>query len=390
LRDRSISTRPVAVVHSTPEGQILGEVSNEAAADGLSAGLCLREARLRCPSLISIQHSPHRVARAHACLWSAVSRSAPAWEAAGPGRVFADFTGTARLFGGGAGVTRRVAAGVTDRYGFSVAAAVGTNKLVAHIAAGVAETASPSEVRPGEEREFVAPFAPAVLPQAAWPSWRPLFRVLDDLNLRRLGTVAAVPVEHLRAALGPPALALHECASGRDDRAVGPTVRQPSVTLVRSLGDGTVDSACLTGVLFSMLEQLCRGLRREGRVCSSLRVTVTYGDYAEAVSRFTPPRPSQWEHDLSHAIGRAVERAASRRVRVCSLTLEARATAGEPAQLSLLESRIPGTEVWPNRGMGPSDERRALWRAVDAIRDRFGEPAITWGNVRGRHDGVPA
>jgi DNA polymerase-4 len=261
-------------------------------------------------------------------------------------------------------------------------AGIGTNKLVTYVAAEAPAGPGVCDVRPGDERHFLSPFPPTVLPQAARQSWRPILDILDDLNLRRLGAIAVTPLSQLRVAVGPAALALHRSANGLDDRAITPARQRPSITVTQSLGAGEIDRHRIAGILYGMVETVCRRLRAAGRLCLAVRTTLVYADYAEAISGFRPRRPSYWEDDLAPAIDVALARAAGRRVRIRSVALEAMTANKGPAQLALW-SAAGATPLTVPEANGPRCRRRhrELLSTLDAIRNRFGDPAIGWGRV---------
>jgi DNA polymerase-4 len=60
-----------------------------------------------------------------------------------------------------------------------------------------------------------------------------------------------------------------------------------------------IDDSVLTGRLLDALQQLCRTLRSQRRVCGRLSLTIRYSDHIEVTKhkRLTPE--TCWEYDLS-------------------------------------------------------------------------------------------
>jgi DNA polymerase-4 len=126
------------------------------------------------------------------------------------------------------------------------------------------------------------------------------------------------------------------------------------------------------------LEQICRTLRRQQRVCGRLALTIRHSDHVEIRQQQPIDPPTYWEADLYPRLTHLFLRCFQRRIRLRTMILGAEALqsfsgpSGE--QLSLFD-----TDLCEARQCRERSHRLAL--ALDRIRDRFGEPAITWGHA---------
>src|ERR1043166_362462 len=175
---------------------VLFEVSAEAAAEGVCAGMQLDLARLRCPGLKIIAPQSEGVPAAPAAVLESLRYFSPIWEPIRPGHFYLDLTGTARLFGRAVDTAARMEQEVLERYRLSGVAGVATSKLVSHIAAdAVLKPPDLCGVDPGAEKTFLPQ------PVAALPSLHRLcggktpdfLEMLGELDLTTLGKVAATP-----------------------------------------------------------------------------------------------------------------------------------------------------------------------------------------------------
>lgn len=369
--DTSLRGRPTAVapVH-TPRASIR-EVSLEASREGLQPGMSVELARRICPGLQVVPPNPSRTRDAHRTLQHHLLTFAPAWESIRPGSLFLDFTGTSRLFGPPIDTASRIGRELIHRQGWDSVIGLGGSKLVSQLAASTL-TRPPQilSIHPGSEQPFLAPLPTMLLPGLHRTHMSRVLQRLEDLNLRTLGAIAAVPLTHLKAAFGASALLLHDWASGIDPSPVRASAAQPVIERSFRLEPDEVDDAVLLGRLYGLLESLCAMLRRQRRVCRRLSLTIRHSDHVERTAQQTHPHGTYWEADLAPMLTRLFYRCFRRRVRLTRVTLQL-ARLGPPVeQLSLFGE--PASSV-------PAPHRLGL--ALDAIRAKFGEQALSWGKT---------
>lgn len=379
--DAALHHRPVAIAPTHHARACVREVSSEAYGDGLRPGMSVELARRLCPTLRLLPPDSARTGRVFLEIQHIVAEFAPVYEPVQPGHLFLDLTGTHRLFGPAVDTAVRIEREIIRRQNLTGVAGIGTNKLVSQAAGTIVQPPQLCEIRPGFERSFLAPL-PASLPFRAPHAFsRKSLALLEDLNLCTLGSIADVPLPHLQLVLGPAAALLHEWAHGIDPSPVLPPMQQPCVERSRSVSPDEIDDNRLLGFLYGLLEQICRILRRQQRVCGRLALTIRHSDHVEIHQQRPIDPPTYWEADLYPHLTHLFSRCFQRRIRLCTMILGAEAlrpfseSAGE--QLSLFDPEMPDAINRPDRF-----HRLAL--ALDRIRDRFGEPAITWGHA-GHH-----
>ena len=371
LADPSLKGRPIAIATRRASRAVLHDVSQEGQEAGLYPGMLVELARRLCPAIRIVESSPARVRRGHQCLYSVINQFAPLWEPIAPGHAYLDLTGTHRLFGAAKDAAGRIERELVERHGLRGAAGVGTNKLVTHVAADLVSAASVQDVPPGEERRFLAPLPPTVLPAAGWTHWESLLAVLRDLNLNTLGAIADVSVAHLKLAVGRPGERLHRWALGVDHSPVRPPWRRSGLRISHTLEPDEVDRDRVLRILFGMVEAVCRELRRMSRFCRRVRLTVVHSDHVEAGGEQRLNEPSHWETDVYPVLAGLYERCGARRVRIRTLIVEAEALGPAARQMPLFGPTAGGL-------VRPSQE---ITLAVDQIRRRFGARAIRWGRT---------
>jgi DNA polymerase-4 len=368
--DAALRNRPVAVAPVHTSRALIREVSVEASAEGLQPGMSVELARMICPALRIVPPDSSRVQAAHGELQQRALACAPAWESIRPGSLFLDFTGTTRLFGPPIDTATRLGRELTRQQGWDCVIGLAGNKLVSQLAATTLKR--PPQVlwiHPGSEPPFLAPLPSMLLPGLPRAATSPVVQRLEDLNLRTLGAIASVSLPQLEAVFGTSAPLLHDWALGIDPSPVHPPAVQPFIERTISLDPDEVDDSLLLGRLYGLLETLCTTLRQQHRVCRRLRLSIRHSDHVEQAAHERLRHGTCWEADLQPVLTRVFYRCMRRRVRLTRLTL----------QIDRLESPVEQLSLFDESTIPPASHQ--LSTALDAIRAKFGERSLRWGNT---------
>ncbi|MGH7768780.1 MAG: DNA polymerase Y family protein [Candidatus Binatia bacterium] len=374
LNEASLRRRPVAVAPPAHRTTLL-EVSAEASAEGLHAGMPLDQARFLCPSLRIIAFDAKTAQRAHNSLQDLVRRFTPLWEPIGSGHFYLDLTGTARLFGRAVDTAARIEREAVERWGLNGVLGVATSKLVSGIAAkDILKPPDLRDVTPGGEKKYLAPVLVSSLPSLSYLSGgrTPEFlELLQELDLATLGKIAGTPPDHLDLVVGPRSRLMQQWAVGFDPTPVWPRSSRPSLEVSHTLNPDEVDDEMLLALLYGLLEKLCRRLRFQQRLCRSVNLDLVQSDGWENSKRAVLERASHWEGDIYPRLEPLFFRAFQRRVRVRKMTLRAEALENAEKQLAL----------FPEEPSPESVRTRRLASALDRVRSRYGEAAIQWAGA---------
>lgn len=332
-------------------------------------------ARRLCPALRLVSPDPPRTRAANRYVQSIAARFAPVWEPVLPGHLFLDLTGTQRLWGPAVDTAVRIEREVRRSVASAGVVGIGTNKLVSDAAVRIVQPPECYEVRSGDEQTFLAPLPITLLPRVRHAFSRKVLAILEDLNLRTLGAIADIPLPVLEPVLGSAAGLLHDWAHGIDPSPVLPPVQQPCLERSLTVTPDEIDDGRILSVLYGLLEQLCRTLRRQRRACGHVRVSLLHSDQVESCGHQRIRPSSQYEADLYPHVRTLFFRCMRRRIRVrrVMMALEDLRPVGAPGEQLLLFDdamlqRIRQRERW-----------HRLAQALDRVRDRFGERAIYYG-----------
>ena len=222
---REMIGRPLALAPAPGSPQVVGEVSGAAETFGIRAGMRLAEALARCPALVLVAPDP---VRAEVSWERTLRRLEGIGAAVEPGRPGEAFFATEPLRGlyGDAGAVlakARRALGPPARLG------AGPNRLCAHAAARrmrtrrpplvVSARAAPSLLAGLPVNALRDTLADPIVPgregqEARGLIWANLIDSLEQLGVRTLGELAALPAEAVADRFGKPGLLALRLARG--------------------------------------------------------------------------------------------------------------------------------------------------------------------------------
>ena len=365
VRDRRLAGRPVALIPSSGARAVVAAVSAEARSEGVREGMALTLAKRYCPKLQIILPDPALYQRAQDAALHILGDYSPLIEPEGYGRIYLDLTGTRRLFGDAKDVGAKMRKEVNERLRLTGDLGLATNKLVSRVAGELAH-AGIWDVLPGSEAAFLSPLPPWLLPGVGALTAR---RLLEELNLRTVGQVAAVDPAHLRMAFGALGAILAQRARGIDPRPVLPPARVPEATADMLLGSDTNDELQLEAALWQLAERLGAHLRSLGKVALELKLTARFSDGRDATRTLRLSCFTNLDLELAEHLVELGRRLFERRVRVRYVRAAAPRLEEENLQRDLF-------------GVEPEREKlRALHGALDRLRGKYGLDSIKWGKV---------
>lgn len=373
----ALRNRPVVLAPLHTQRAAVLEASREAVQEGVRPGISIELARRLCPSLRLIPPDLASMQAAHRAVQRTVLPFAPAWESIGLGALFLDLTGTTRCLGPPIDTVSRLGRALTRQQGLQTVIGLAGSKLVSQLAA-TSLTASPHilSIQAGSEQSFLAPLPAAWLPglhhHAQHMRASQILQRLEDLNLRTMGAISAVPLTHLQSAFGAAAAWLHDWASGIDPSPVRSPANQPAIERSLRLNPEEIDDDMLLKRLYVLLEDLCATLRQQGRVCRRLQLIVRHSDHYHQFAQQRLRHATYWEADLKPVLRRLFIRCFRRRIRLQHVALQVDRLESPTEQLGLFETWTASTP--------PVHQRLSL--AVDRIRAKFGAQAVSWGAVR--------
>ena len=264
-------------------------------------------------------------------------------------------------------VAKRIQAAV-DALGVSCSIGVASNKTVAKIASDRDKPHGITVVRPGTEATFLAPLAVRLMPGVG-PSTASR---LVSLGIRTLGELAALDDDTARQVLGSHGPATVRRAAGSDTRPVRERDAVKSVSNERTFATDLRDRGEVRDMVAGLAEHVAGRVRRKGLKGRTVHLKVRFSDFSTRTAQTTLDEPADDSGHIQAAARSLLDAVWAPGVGVRLLGVGVSGFGEAPRQLALL-----GDES------GARDERRAaIDRAVDELRERFGDDAVRFGTRR--------
>jgi len=355
LDNPSLRSLPVIVGGRPDDRGVVSAASYEARSFGVHSAMPLRTAARLCPQGVFLPGRFERYAEVSLQVMRIFDSFTPLVEPISLDEAFLDVTGAP------AGDGRTIGQAIKDRVraevGLVVSVGVATNKLVAKVASDLRKPDALVVVERGEEAAFLAPLPVSRL----WGAGPRVRQALADYGVTTIGQLAAVPEATLRRRFGRHGVELGLRARGIDPSPVVPGHAPKSIGHEHTFNTDVTERSGLDGTLLWLSESVAGRLRRHHMAAGGVQLKLRYEGFETLTRQATLPHPTTDAQVLLDVIHRLLDRTLQpgRAVRLIGITAISLVDA---QQLTLFDD---GQRV------------QRLAEATDAVRDKFGDRAIT-------------
>ncbi len=356
--DPKLRGKPIAV--GGEKRGIIASASYEARRLGVFTPMPTALARRLCPKLIVLPGDFDKYELFSQLMFSYAYDFTPAVEIGSIDEGYLDLTGSRQA---PLEIAETIRQAIRQRLKLSISEGLASNKLVSQIASKLKKPSAFQYVPAGREALFLSPLANQWLPGVG-PK---LAGQLNASGLARIGQIAATPVELLGLVAGGLARQLFNFAHGIDERPVQPARQETkSYSEQETFAKDTTEEVFIEATLWRMADRLMAKVRENGKSIRTLTVKVRYNDMDEQQAGESLPEPTDLETEIYSTITQLLKKAWQRRVSLRLVSLKLSNVYSGPARHWLaLDSTTQRHEA---------EERLA--RAVDALRRKFGSPAL--------------
>jgi DNA polymerase-4 len=366
LDDPSLRGKPVIVGGDPGARGVVSAASYEARRFGVHSAMPLRTAARLCPTGIFLPGRFDRYRELSALVMKIFASFTPLVEPISLDEAFMDVSGSLTAFGSGESIARRIKDRVLDEVGLVVSLGVATNKLCAKVASDLRKPDALVVVPPGGEAAFLAPLPVSRL----WGVGPQSRQALADYGVTTIGQLAALSESTLRRRFGTHGVDLARRARGIDASPVVPSQAPKSIGHELTFNHDVTDSARLEATLLDLAESVASRLRHHGMAAGAVQLKLRYEGF-DTITRQAPLDHQARDSEPIYELGVALlhkARSPERAVRLIGLTA---IHLSEYQQLSLFDA---------------PDRTDRISRSIDAVRERFGEKAITRARLIGHRD----
>lgn len=369
--DPALRGRPVIV-----GGGVVLAASYEAKAYGVRTAMGGREARHLCPHAIVVPPRMSAYSDASRAVFEVFHDTTPVVEPLSVDEAFLDVSGLWRMSGTPVDIAARLRADVRDRVGLPITVGIARTKFLAKVASQEAKPDGLLLVPPDRELAFLHPLPVRRL-------WGVGAKTAEKLRAHGIETVADVAElnESTLGSLVGGAMGSRLFALSRniDQRRVVTGVRRRSVGAQRALGrrGNTMSAQEVDAVVINLVDRITRRMRKAGRTGRTVVLRLRFDDFGRATRSHTLARATA-STEVILETARALVAAAAPLTAERGMTLVGFAVSNidrDGAQ----QLELPFEE---------SHDTTAVDDAVDQIRQRYGNAALTRGVLLGRDPGL--
>ena len=355
LTNSALNNKPVLVGGTGGRG-VVASCSYEARRYGVHSGMPMRTALQLCPEAIAIKGDSSRYSKYSDIITEIIKEEVPLFEKPSIDEFYADLTGMDRFFG-----CFKLASEMRDKIiretGLPISFGLSTNKTVAKVATGEAKPNNRLEVSSGFERPFLAPLAVKKIPMVGQKTGL----LLNRMGVRYIHTLQEMPVELMEKAMGKNGINIWQKANGIDNSPIVPYQERKSISLERTFQKDTIDVQKLETLIIAMAETLAFQLRQGNKLTACVTVKIRYSDFNTYTLQKHIPYSSN-DDVLIASAKELFKKLYHRRLLVRLIGLRMSHLVGGGHQINLFEDSV---------------EKIRLYQAMDAMRNRFGQNAVS-------------
>jgi len=331
---------------------------------GIHSAMPMFEAHRRCPDAVVLRPDMTRYKVVSREIRAMLDSLTPLVEPLSLDEAFLDLAGTERLHGAPpAEMLARLAGEIESRLRITVSIGLSYNKFLAKLASDLDKPRGFAVLGEGDARGFLADQAVALL----WGVGRAMQARLARDGITRIAQLQTMEETELMRRYGQEGRRLYRLARGLDDRRVTPNAPAKSQSAETTFDSDITGRERLESLLWPLCERVSAALKRKDVAAWTVSLKLKTAHHKLLTRQQRLASPTQLAGVLFE-VGRellARETGASRAYRLIGIggaELVGAAAADEPDLLD------------PTRARRASAER-----AVDALRERFGERAVVKG-----------
>ncbi len=299
------------------------------------------EALRLCPHAIVVEPSRGLYEQASREVFAVFRRYTPLVEGLSIDEAFLDVTASQSLFGTGEEIARKIKNEIKRETKLTASAGVAPCKFIAKVASDLRKPDGLVVVRPGEEREFLAPL-PIERMWGIGPKTAPHLHALGYRTLGDLARAAAVDLERHLGVWGEQVRLL---ARGEDTRDVEPHVGAKTIGAEETFEEDVTTTEAVSRALLDQSARVAQRLLAEGYSTRIVVVKVKYADFTLRSRQVLLPEPVCDTLSIHRAATTTFERFGLRdgrfRVRLTGIAA-ARLSEGPPPKLLFQDARDRG------------------------------------------------
>lgn len=360
LRDRpELVGKPVIV--GFPGGRsVVLSASYDCRARGIHSAMPMSQAIPLMPEATVVEPSHHKYALASEEIMSYFRTLTPLVEQVSVDEAFLDVTGSMRRLGGPVEIGRNIRNHIRDNMGLPASVGIAKNKFIAKLASTYAKPDGMAVIAPERTGEFLEDLPVAKM----WGVGKRTAQQLHALGIETVGQLSREPEERLVARMGEHGRSLFLLSKGIDNRPVGVTREEKSISAEHTFAADISDLQILEEELLRLSHRVARRLRDNGKAAGGVGLKIKYRDFTGLTRSKALSAASDSSATISEAAGLLFKK-------LIPLT--------QPVRLiGVRAERLEDPDFGLQLSLDPKDEKvREAERVADLIGQKFPQSMVT-------------
>lgn len=354
-KNSSLKGKPVIIGGSSDRG-VVASCSYEARKFGVHSAMSSRMAKMLCPHAIFIKGNMDDYSQASHEITHILQEKVPLLEKASIDEHYIDMTGMDRFFGC-MKFAHELREKVMRETRLPISFGLSVNKTVSKMATNECKPDGELNVQQQEVRSFLDPLSIRKIPGLGEKT----FVKLSDMGIKKIYTLSQIHPDHMISLLGKNGLSLLQKAKGIDHAPVIPYHEQKSIGTQCTFKADTIDISTIHNLLTSMVMGLAFELRQKKKLTACITVTIRYANF-EDVSKQAAISYTSLDSTLIQKAKELFKQVYQKRMLLRLVGVRLSNLVNGFEQINLYSA---------------SEEQYNLYQALDKIRMRYGEKAIS-------------
>lgn len=345
----------VPVIVGGGERGVVASCSYEARKFGVHSAMPMKMALRLCPDAKVVKGDYELFSQKSNEVTEIIQNNVPLMEKSSIDEFYLDLSGMDKFFGCYKW-TNEITQTITKETGLPISFALSTNKTVSKIGTGEAKPLGRLEIKSDLVQSFLNPLSIRKIPMVGSVT----FQLLSRIGIRKIQTLAEMPVDVLQQMIGKNGQELWKKANGIDDSPVVPYSEQKSISKEHTFNEDTIDIENMHSLISGMVENLAFQLREQKLLTSIVTVKIRYANFDTETKQCRIPY-SAVDHTLLNYALELFKKLYTRRMRLRLIGVKFSGLVHGQHQMNLFED----TEKLMN-----------LYQAMDKMKRRFGSDAL--------------
>ncbi|HEY8734558.1 MAG TPA: DNA polymerase IV [Puia sp.] len=354
LRNAGLRGKPIAVGGHSDRG-VIACCSYEARKFGVHSAMPTRLAKRLCPELVIIRGDMDSYSRFSNMVTEIIESEVPLFEKSSIDEFYIDMTGMDKFFGT-LRFVQQLRKKIIKESGLSISHALATNKLISKVATNECKPDGQIEIRPGNEKLFLAPLPIEKMPMVG----NRTATLLRRMGVETISILSQIPVEMMINLLGKNGIELWRRSQGIDETPVVPYHEQKSIGTENTFETDTIDIQYLNKELVRMTEKIAFELRCNNKLTGCVTVKIRYSDFQTLTMQSTISYTAN-DHVILQKVKEIFSKLYDRRLLVRLIGIRFTNLVAGSYQINIFDD---------------SQEMIGLYRAIDSVKKQFGEKLL--------------